>query len=52
MMEYGEKKKDKICTKVFKLFLSIYEDMIGDIVVKYLPFGGIYLFGNITNQYV
>ena len=26
--------------------------MLGDVVVTFLPYGGIYLFGNITNQYV
>jgi len=42
-------KKDPLCTKVVDYFLKTYGAEAGDLALKTMPNGGIYLIGNLTN---
>ncbi|CAD8088477.1 unnamed protein product [Paramecium primaurelia] len=48
VFQYGVEKKDELCQKVVDFFLSSYGTVIGDLVCNTMPYGGIYLFGNIS----
>jgi len=48
VFQYGVWKKDKICEKVVDFWLEIYFNAVGDLALRYLPYGGIYLCGGMT----
>lgn len=48
VFEYGASKKDKLCQKVVDFFLDIYGIAIGDVCMKTLCYGGVYLCGSIS----
>lgn len=41
---------DAICERVVNLFEDILEVVVGDFALTYLPYGGIYIIGNMTLQ--
>ena len=41
--------KDPLCMKVVDKFSEIFAVQAGDTALKYLPYGGIYLIGGVTN---
>ena len=44
----GLKKEDKVCGRVIDLFASLYGAETGNLALKILPYGGIYLLSTIT----
>ncbi|EGR27633.1 hypothetical protein IMG5_192880 [Ichthyophthirius multifiliis] len=48
IIQYGVNEEDQICHEVVKLFISIYENAIGDIAIRTLSYSGIYLVGSMT----
>lgn len=48
VFQSGVKQEDKLCEKVVEFFLDIYQAAIGDMMARYIPYGGIYLTGGIT----
>jgi glucokinase len=45
----GLKKEDKVCERVLDMFVSLYGAETGNLALKVLPYGGIYLLSTITN---
>ena len=48
IIDHGLKKKDTLCMKVVDKFTEIYGVEAGNMALKTLPFGGIYLIGGVT----
>ncbi len=44
----GLKKEDKVCTQTVELFAALYGAEAGNLALKILPYGGIYLLSSIT----
>jgi glucokinase len=42
-------KKDPLCMKVVEKFAEIYGTEVGNSALNYMPYGGIYLIGGVTN---
>lgn len=45
----GIQNKDPLCMKVIEKFTSIFGTETGNLGLKVLPYGGIYLIGGVTN---
>jgi glucokinase len=43
------KKQDPLCLKVVEKFVEIFGTETGNLALKTLPYGGIYLIGGVTN---
>ena len=48
IMEAGLQKNDQLCMKVIEKFTEIFAVEVGDMGLKTLPYGGIYLVGGVT----
>jgi len=48
VFEAGMKKTDKVCEKTVELFASLYGAETGNLALKILPYGGIYLLSSVT----
>lgn len=48
IIDAGKDKKDPVCEKVVDSFLSMYGAEAGNLALKVLPFGGVYLLSGIT----
>ena len=49
IVDYGMKKRDPLCLKVIDKFSEILAVEVGNMALKTLPYGGIYLTGGVTN---
>ena len=45
----GIQNQDPLCLKVIEKFTSIFGTETGNLALKTLPYGGIYLIGGVTN---
>ena len=48
ILQAGLEKNDELCMKVVDKFTEIFAVETGDVGLKYLPYGGIYLVGGVT----
>ncbi|KRX08466.1 hypothetical protein PPERSA_12947 [Pseudocohnilembus persalinus] len=48
VFQYGSQRKCVLSQKVVDFFIELYEQTIGDIILRTLCYGGLYLCGNIT----
>ena len=48
IFEAGTKKTDKICEKAVEMFAALYGAEVGNMALKILPYGGIYLCSSVT----
>jgi len=48
--EWGEQKKDKACTRAVEWFISLYGAEAGNVALKFLALGGVYIGGGIAPQ--
>jgi glucokinase len=48
IFEAGIKKTDPVCERVVEIFTSLYAAEAGNLALKTLPFGGLYLLSGIT----
>ena len=48
IVDYGIKKRDPLCMKVIEKFTEILAVEVGNMALKCLPYGGIYLTGGVT----
>jgi glucokinase len=48
IIEAGMKNKDPLCVKVIEKFAEILAVEVGNMALKVLPSGGIYLVGGVT----
>ncbi len=44
----GMKKEDKVCTQTVELFAALYGAEAGNLALKILPYGGVYLMSSVT----
>ncbi len=49
IVEAAIKKKDPLCLKVVEKFTEIFAVEVGNMALKTMPYGGIYLTGGVTN---
>ena len=45
----GVERNDELCMKVIKKFSEIFAVEVGNVALKWLPYGGIYLVGGVAN---
>jgi len=48
IIDAGKGKTNRICERVVDMFLSIYGAEAGNLCLKTLPFGGLYLMSGLT----
>lgn len=51
IMGNGFKHLDRICEKVVKMWEEAFGYELGNLVTQFLPYGGVYLTGNIISEY-
>lgn len=49
IIKAGMEGKDELCVKVIKKFAEIFAVEVGNVALKFLPYGGIYLIGGVAN---
>ena len=49
VIDAAMQKKDPLCMKVVHKFSEIFAVQAGDTALKFLPYGGVYLVGGVTN---
>jgi glucokinase len=49
IVDFGIKKRDPLCLKVIDKFTEILAVEVGNMALKTLPYGGIYLTGGVTH---
>ena len=48
IVDFGINKKDPLCMRVIEKFTEIFAVEVGNMALKCLPYGGIYLTGGVT----
>jgi len=48
IFDAGKKKSDQICERTVEMFLGLYGAEAGNLALKTLPYGGLYLLSGIT----
>ena len=49
IIDAGIRRKDPLCMKVVDKFTEIFGVEVGNCALKFMPYGGIYLIGGVTN---